>query len=61
MCEDCYHMVPPRHLKQHLTSMTSYFQGTIQMVVPDCIDEFIMLQDTIKKYFLPSLVWRKRI
>ncbi|KAL5493875.1 hypothetical protein EMCRGX_G015109 [Ephydatia muelleri] len=29
--------------------------GFIQRVVPDCSDEFIVLQDTIKKCFLPAL------
>ena len=39
-------------------SMTKSLQcewGFIQRVVPDCSDEFMVLQDTIKKCFLPAL------
>ena len=41
-----------------IASMTKSLQcewGFIQRVVPDCSDEFIVLQDTIKKCFLPAL------
>ena len=40
-------------------SMTKSLQcewGFIQRVVPDCSDEFIVLQDTIKKCFFACLV-----
>ena len=39
-------------------SMTKSLQcerGFIQRVVPDCSDEFMVLQDTIKECFLPAL------
>eukprot|EP00731_Ephydatia_muelleri_P025826 Em0017g909a len=45
-------------LQAAFASMTKSLQcewGFIQRVVPDCSDEFIVLQDTIKKCFLPAL------
>ena len=53
-------MLLPRHLQAAFATMTKSLQcewGFIQRVVPDCSDEFMELQDTIKECFLPALFY----